>query len=197
MSNETTKKARAGSIISTQRMDGKLIFTVAGAGSLTLDPDKVSAENRSRAMYHGFEQRVRDAGALLRNTDNGASATPADKLEAMRRIVDHLVSGATEWAIKSAGPKADDSGLVLLAMMRVKGWDIDTANRKVDEMALAKSIDRKAVLANVAKNPDVIRAIGEIKAERAAKAAIDVSDMFAEMDDSPEGDEAGDDKDAE
>lgn len=191
MSNETTKKARAGSIISTQRMDGKLIFTVAGAGTLTLDPDKVSAENRSRAMYHGFEQRVRDAGALLRNTDNGASATPQDKLEAMRRITDHLMSGATEWNVKSAGGGSrDDSGLTLMALMRVRGLDIDGANALVDKIAAAKGLERKAVLANMRdKNADIIRATAEIKAERAAKAAIDVSDLLGDYGDEEEDDE--------
>lgn len=188
MSNDTTKKARAGSIISTQRMDGKLIFNVAGAGSLTLDPDKVSAENRSRAMYHGFEQRVRDAGALLRNTDNGATASPADKFEAMRRIVDHLVSGATEWAIKAAAGGGTDAGLTIMALMRVKGWGIDQANAQIDKIALAKTLERKDVLANLAKNPDIIRAVGDIKAERAAKSAVDAGDLLDEM---------GDDEDAE
>lgn len=187
MSNETTKKARAGSIISTQRMDGKLIFNVAGAGTLTLDPDKVSAENRSRAMYHGFEQRVRDAGALLRNPDNGATASPADKLASMARIVEHLMSGATEWTIKTGvGAKGDDTGLTIMALMRVKGWGIDQANAQVDKIALAKGLERKDVLANLAKNPDIIRAVGEIKAERAAKSAIDAGDLLDEMGDEDE-----------
>ena len=184
---QDTKKARAGSIISTTRMDDKLIFNVAGAGTLTLDLDKVSAENRSRAMYHGFEQRVRDAGALLRNTEDGKSATAADKLASMARIVEHLMSGATEWAIKAAGGARDDTGLTLLALMRVKGWDVDAANAWVAKVALTKGIETKAVLANVAKNPDVIRAVGEIKAERAAKSAVDASDLLDEM---------GDDEDA-
>jgi len=193
MNQDTTKKARAGSIISTQRMDGKLIFNVAGAGSLTLDPDKVSAENRSRAMYHGFEQRVRDAGALLRNTDNGATASPADKLESMRRIVEHLMSGATEWAIKAAAG-ATDAGLTIMALMRVKAWDIDQANAQIDKIALAKGLERKDVLANLAKNPEIIRAVGDIKAERAAKSAVDASDLLDEMGDLE--DEEDDDEDA-
>jgi len=181
MTQATTKKARAGSIIQVTRMDGKLIFEVKGAGSLTLDPDRVSAENRSRAMYHGFEQRVRDAGALLRDTDNGKSASPTDKLEAMRRIVDHLVSGATEWAIKATAGGGTDSGLTILALMRVKGWDIDAANAQVEKIALAKGLERKDVLANLAKNPEIIRAVGDIKAERAAKSAVDASDLLDEM----------------
>ncbi len=184
---ETTKKARAGSIISVQRMDGKLIFTVAGAGSLTLDPDKVSAQCRSYAMYHGFEQRVRDAGALMRNQENGKQASPEDKLAAMRRIVEHLMSGATEWAVKATAGGGTDAGLTIMALMRVKGWDIDQANAWIDKVALAKELERKDVLANVAKNPDIIRAVGEIKAERAAKSAVDASDLLDEM-----GDDEGD-----
>lgn len=183
MDKQATKKARAGSVISVTRMDGKLIFNVAGAGSLTLDPDKVSAENRSRAMYHGFEQRVRDAGALLRNTDNGATASPADKLASMQRIVEHLMSGATEWAIKATADGGTDSGLTIMALMRVKGWDIDQANSQIEKIALAKGIERKDVLANLAKNPDIIRAVGDIKAERAAKSAVDASDLLGEMTD--------------
>lgn len=184
-----TKKARAGSIISVQRLDGKLIFTVAGAGQLTLDPDRVSAQNRSRAMYHGFEQRVRDAGAQLRNTEDGSSASPQDKLAAMQRIVDHLMSGATEWATRAAAPRADDTGLTLLALMRVKGWGVEEANAWVAKVAGAKGLETKAVMANVAKNPDVIRAVGEIKAERAARSAVDASDLLDEMGDLPNEDE--------
>lgn len=183
MTNAITKKARAGSIIQVTRMDGKLIFDVRGAGNLTLDPDKVSAENRSRAMYHGFEQRVRDAGALLRDTDNGKSASPADKLESMRRIVEHLMSGATEWAIKQAAGGGTDSGLTIMALMRVKGWDIDAANGQIEKIALAKGLERKDVLANLAKNPEIIRAVGDIKAERAARSAVDAGDLLDEMDD--------------
>jgi hypothetical protein len=189
MSNAITKKARAGSIIQVTRMDGKLIFDVKGAGNLTLDPDKVSAENRSRAMYHGFEQRVRDAGALLRDTDNGKSATPADKLAAMARIVEHLMSGATEWAIKAAAGGGTDHGLTILALMRVKAWDIDQASAQIEKIALAKGLERKDVLANLAKNPEIIRAVGDIKAERAAKSAVDASDLLDEMGDDAEDDE--------
>ena len=59
-------KAKANSTITHSMQDGKIEFRVLNAGSFSFDPDKVSAENRARAMIHGFVQRISDGGALSR-----------------------------------------------------------------------------------------------------------------------------------
>jgi len=174
-------KPKSNSTITSTIIEGRVEFTVLNAGKIVFDPNKVSAENRARAMMHGFVQRISDGGALSRNPDTGLPATPADKLARMQRIADHLMSGATEWALKVAAAR-DDTGLVLMALMRVRKIDIDGANALIERMMAKAELDRKAVLANVAKNPDIVRAIGDIRAERAAETTLAV-DLLGEMDD--------------
>lgn len=183
-------KKRANSIITVSRFDNKLTFAFAGVGQFVFDPDKVSAENRARAMIHGFEQRIRDAAALSVDRDTGRSATAQEKHDAAKRIVDHLMSGATEWNLRPAATPGVDAGLTIQALMRVRGLDVDGANALVDKIATAKGLDRKAVLTNMAtKNAEIIRATADIKAERAAEGSISAVDLLSEM----MGDESDDD----
>ena len=188
-------KKRANSIITVSRFDNKLTFAFAGVGQFVFDPDKVSAENRARAMMHGFEQRIRDAAALSVDRDTGRSATPQEKHDAALRIAEHLMSGSTDWNLRPAATGGVDAGLTILALMRVRGLDIDGANALVDKIASAKGLDRKAVLANMAtKNAEIIRATADIKAERAARSGIDAVDMLAEMEAGGDDPETEDDE---
>lgn len=184
-------KAKANSTITHSMQDGKIEFRVLNAGSFTFDPDKVSAENRARAMIHGFVQRISDGGALSRNPDTGLPATPADKMARMQRIADHLMSGATEWALRVAAAGQPDSGLTLMGIMRALGIDLETAEARLAKMAAKLGVDRAACIKRLGEAPDVIKAIGEIKAERAAAGTkVNASDLLAEMDDDESDDES-------
>ena len=190
-------KAKANSTITPSMQDGKIEFRVLNAGSFSFDPDKVSAENRARAMIHGFVQRISDGGALSRNPDTGLPATPTDKMARMQRIADHLMSGATEWALRVAAAGQPDSGLTLMGIMRALGIDLETAEARLAKMAAKLGVDRAACIKRLGEAPDVIKAIGEIKAERAAAGTkVNASDLLAEMDDEAEeeGDEESDDE---
>lgn len=78
---------------------GDLIrFAIKGAGELELELSKVSAANRSRAAIHGFVQRISDAAAMARDSKTGASATPQEKFEAMKRLVEHYMGGSEDWS---------------------------------------------------------------------------------------------------
>lgn len=184
-------KAKANSTITHSMQDGKIEFRVLNAGSFTFDPDKVSAENRARAMIHGFVQRISDGGALSRNPDTGLPATPADKMARMQRIADHLMSGTTEWALRVAAAGQPDSGLTLMGIMRALGIDLETAEARLAKMAAKLGVDRAACIKRLGEAPDVIKAIGEIKAERAAAGTkVNASDLLAEMDDDESDDES-------
>ena len=188
-------KAKANSTITHSMQDGKIEFRVLNAGSFSFDPDKVSAENRARAMIHGFVQRSSDGGAQSRNPDTGLPATPADKMARMQRIADHLMSGATEWALRVAASQGVDAGLTLMGIMRALGIDLETAEARLAKMAAKLGVDRAACIKRLGEAPDVIKAIGEIKAERAAAGTkVNASDLLAEMDDE---DEEDDEEDAE
>ena len=78
-----------------------MVFEVQGAGRIELDADGLDDSIRTQAMYHGIEQKVRDAAALSRDTKTGKSATPAEKLEAMQEVVNNLLAGT--WNAKRAG----------------------------------------------------------------------------------------------
>lgn len=81
------------------KVEGETImFSVKGAGNLVLDTRGVSVQNKSRAMLHGLVQRISDAAAMARDSKTGASATPQEKFEAMKRLVEHYQSGSEEWS---------------------------------------------------------------------------------------------------
>lgn len=186
------RKIKANAVTTHEFLhDGNIRFSARGAGSAVLDLSKVSLENRHKAMLEGFVKRIINMAAIERDTDTGASATPADKWARMQAAIEHYNSGSEMWAMKvAAGSGQDDSGLIVQALMRVKSWTIEAADAWIAKVATAKSIDRKAVLGNLRKNPDVLRAIGEIKAERAAaNKAVNAADFLAEMEDLDENDE--------
>ena len=189
-------KPKANSVITHTIFDRKVKFTVLGAGEFTFDPDKVSAENRSRAMYHGFIQRISDGGALSRNPDTGKPATAADKLARMQRIADHLESGSTEWKLVSAAPtkKGFDAGLVVEAMIRALagcGSPEDVDRMVAQTIAKGRADDREGALKLWASTRQVSEAIVLIESERAARAAVlDSDDLMAEL----MGDDESDDE---
>jgi hypothetical protein len=188
----TMAKPRAGSMVSVlPTHDGNLIAKVAGFPDILFDRSKTSLECKHFAELKGWKFTLEDAAAKSRTEANGFKPSAEEKYMAIKALADHYMSGVTVWGRKAVGGAREDSGLVLMALMRVKGWDLDKANAWIARVALAEGIETKAVMANVAKNPDVVRAVGEIKAERAAKAAIDVSDLLGEYDG-----EEGDDEDA-
>lgn len=98
-----------------------IMFSVKGAGNLILNTREVSEANRNRAMLHGMVQRISDAAAMARDSKTGASATPQEKFEAMRRLVEHYQSGSGEWSparsVEGVGrPKSENANARLLRM---------------------------------------------------------------------------------
>jgi hypothetical protein len=97
-------KKRANSVYTFAVQDGKQVFDFAAIGKIVFDPDKVSAENRARAMAHGFKQRIVDAGAL--EAGAGGKVDPVAKFNEMFRVAEHLMSGSAEWNVKGGGAGA-------------------------------------------------------------------------------------------
>ena len=195
MENDMTKDERkkANSATWVTVVDGKLVFNFDGLAPFTFDPDRVSAQNRARAMMHGFEQRIRDAGALGRDRETGASATPEQKRESMWRIAEHLMSGGTEWALKVAAPRSDDPGLLMASIMRALNRDAAGVEAVIAATMSKRGIDRTAAL-KVWQDTDKVKAAkAAILAERAAAAAaradVDADDLLAEIEGPDEGGE--------
>lgn len=164
--------------------DGNILFRVPGVGEARLRINDVSIENRHKAMLEGFVKRVINMAAINRDTDTGASATPAQKWARMQAAIEHYNSGSTMWGLRVAeGAGADDAGLVVQALMRVRKCTIEAANAAIEAMMAKHSLERKAVLANLRKNEQIIRAMADIRAEHAAaNKATNAADFLAEMD---------------
>jgi len=190
-------KPKSNSIITHSMQDGKIEFVVKDAGKLVFDMDKVSAQNRARAMIHGFVQRISDGGALSRNPETGKPATPEDKLARMARLADHLMSGSTEWAIKAQASAGPDSGLIVRAMVHAGlGADVEAIEALLAKTQIKRELDRAASLKLWAGTDKVLKAIAELKAAAAPKGA---DDLLAEMEaeDEPSGEEDSADSEEE
>jgi hypothetical protein len=162
--------------------DGNLIASVAGFPDILFDRSKASLECRHFAELKGWKFTLEDAAAKSRTEANGFKPSAEEKYNAIKAIADHYMSGVTTWGRRATGEAKEDHGLTILALMRVRGLDVDGANALVDKIATAKGLDRKAVLANMAaKNAEIIRATADIKAERAAESRINAVDLLSEM----------------
>lgn len=192
------EKAKSNSTITHRRVDGKIEFTVLGAGVFTFDPDKVSAENRARAMIHGFLQRISDRAAISRNPENGQPATPQDKFERMKAMAEHYESGTTEWGLRAPATPGVDSGLTIRAMIRAGlGADVEAIETILGATQTKRGIDRTAALRLWAGTDKVIKAIADLKAESAPKGADDLlADIMGESEDESEGETPAGDEEA-
>lgn len=197
-------KPKTNSIIThREEHDGRLTFVVKDAGDFTFNPRLASVQNRAQAERHGWIQRISDGGALGRNAETGQPASPADKMARMQRLAEHYESGAEAWAIKAtASREGQNAGLVIQALMRVLACDLAGVEARLTKLADKRGIDRATLVKELAEKPDVVAAIGEIRAERAAQnTRVNAADMLADlMDESDDGDSAdeaeGDDNEA-
>lgn len=132
-------KRRANSFYTYSVQDGKQVFDFGTVGKIVFDANRASAENRARAMAHGFKQRIVDAGALSADPVTG-KVSPAEKLAEMARIADHIMSGSPEWNIRTGGEGSSSGGgavsLVSRALVRIgAAKDVVEANAKVKIIA--------------------------------------------------------------
>lgn len=175
--------ARANAVVTTTWDDRTRTFTfgVAEAGTFEFRPDDVAEAVADRARLHGFVQRISDGAAMSRNTETGLPATPAEKFARMKAIADHLQTSET-WAMAKGvggGRKADDGGLVVMAMVRAGlVADVNAANAAIADLAIKRGIDRKEAVKLFAGTPEVQVAIGQIKGERAK---TDAAGLMAEL----------------
>ena len=151
----------------TSRVDiahGQLTLKFADGTAAALATIDLSAEILSQALLHGLKQKLVDAAAIARNTDTGASATLADKKEAVLKVLTRLQEG--QWnATRESGEGAAKGSILLLALQR--------AQPAADATALATRIKglTDAERAALMKNPKILPHVQAIQAERAAAAS--------------------------
>lgn len=185
-------KPKANSVITSRLApEGQaIIFTVQGEGELTLDLTRVAQANRRRAETHGWVQRISDAAALPFNKAEGRYATPAEKMEAMRALVEHYHEGGADWARRAAGggaPKApkvtSEDLLILRAVAEVQGVEVSVMRERVREMAEKRGVTQRAYLgAILAKSAEVRAIVERMRAEQpAAAAGLDGDALLADL----------------
>lgn len=143
-------------------------------GTLVLDFNALSAEVRQQAMVHGLVQRVSDRAAISRDGDTGKSATPLDKFNAMKVLVEHYNSGSASWNL-SGGERGPSDEVKLLAtalaeLYPLKGLEELTAwvrKRSKDELAALVTGEKlkpivERLRAERAKGVDAEALLGEL-----------------------------------
>lgn len=187
-------KVKSNSIVQfTPTHDGNILFKVLGAGERLFDRSKTSLEVRHAAELQGWATRIGNRAAIPRDLETGKSATPQEKFARMVQAIDHYESGTTDWRIGgSTTGGGDNAGLVFQAAMRVFECDVEACERRITKACAKREMTRDAYLKDLAKLPEIVRAIGDIKAERAtANKAANAADILADM---MADDEDGDDE---
>ena len=156
--------------------DGIIRFKVDGVGEFCFDPLKATDEVRSRAMIHGFVQKISDKAALGRDPDTGRSASPEDKFAAMKAMADRLAAGG-EWnARREAGAGAPTGGLLVAALCRLY------PHKGREQLAAYVKGLSKAAQGKVRATARVAEQIAAIRAERAKSAPDNGDELLAELD---------------
>ncbi len=167
------------STVTTSFDESAIHFAVVGCPTLTLELAACSQEILDRARVHGFMARVVDAAALSKG------ATPQEKWEAMKAIVDHYNGGATEWRLTATGERGGRTSDTLAAMQTVYGCDGEHAKRMVANLMAKRGVDEKAALGIIGSADKIAAEIARIIAERAARKAeganVDADELLGEM----------------
>lgn len=168
MTNETKRPT----IIVRPHAEG-IEFDVDGVGVLRLDVNRMDTAIRERAMFHGFEQKVRDAAAIGYTQKDGTVRRPSsrEKYDAMRAVIETLESG--EWNKRREGG-VSDGGLLFEALCRM----YDGTKDATEVRAWLDKHDEKTK-ANLRRNPKVADMIAKIRAERNPDAATVAEDLLA------------------
>lgn len=135
----------------------ELHFVLGNGLRVVARPDDLTDAMRDAALFHGINQKVRDAAAGCSKTSDYSGA-----FRAMQTVVDNL--GNDLWNAKGGSGTAD----LVIAIANLKKIAVEDAQAIVDTL---DDEQIKTVMAKPAVKAEILR----IKAERAAKLA-DASD---------------------
>jgi hypothetical protein len=131
----------------------ELHFVLGNNLRVVAKPDDLDESMRDSALFHGINQKVRDAAAGFSKDGDYSGA-----FRAMQTVVDNLTNGL--WNAKGGTGTAD----LVAAIANLKGIDVETAQGLID------GLDDEQVKTLMGK-ASVKAEILKIKAERAAKVA--------------------------
>jgi len=171
--NATTPATQKSAIEAT--IDGTaLILSFINGKTLAVDVEQLSAGIRQQALMHGLKQKLVDAAAISRDSSNGKAATIETKYDAVKEVLDRLLSG--EWNKRREGGGAT-GGLLKRALILM--YEGRKTPEQIDEYLAGKSDKEKAALR---KNPKVATIIDQLRVEDAKDAGIEPgADLLAEL----------------
>ena len=173
---------KTNAVVTSNVVGDVITFKVKDAGEFSLELKKVSPTCATRAMIHGFIQRVSDGAAIPRNTETGLSATPQMKYERMKAIADHYMSGAEDWNLRVGAPRAPKYDVAILkALAEVFGTDEATMLKKVERQAEARGMKLGAYMAHAATTERVKGVVERIREEMAPKSEVDADELLGEL----------------
>ena len=147
-------------------------FHMRDGSTIRIVRDNLSPETLNHALWFGIKQSVADAAAIARDTETGASASDADKIDAMRRRAEQLPNGW--YAVRGTGEGAA-TGLLFRALCEL--YSHKTREEVREFMSKLDKKQQAALRANARVAPIIERL-------RAATAPdIDTDAMLGELDD--------------
>lgn len=148
----------------TEIFHGQLTLKFADGTARVVDTANLTPDILSIALMHGLKQKFVDGAAIARNTETGASATLADKKEAVLAIVERVEGGA--WNVgRGEGNGTAKGSILFLALQRMQ------PNRDAAELADWVKARTKEESAALMRNAKLLPFIQTIQVERAAAAA--------------------------
>lgn len=148
-------------------------WTFKNGETVAITAEQLLGPIYAEAAMHGIKQKVNDAAAMSRNPETGQSATDADKVAAMREVMQRLLSG--EWNAKR-GDGESNSSLLLRAILRA--YPEKNAEKVREWLKSRSDAEKKAMLE---KNPAIKSAADAIRAEKVSN-DVDVEALDAELD---------------
>lgn len=161
-------KAKSNSVITHNVVGSLITFTVLGVGKIPFDTGNASSDCGRHAMIHGFIQRISDAAAISRDPETGEPATPQDKFDAMKRLVDHYESGTSEWSRKPIAGEGQKGGLLFKALCQM------SPSKAPEEIRAWMDGKTKAQLATIRASERVAVVIASL---RPASGDVDMSEI--------------------
>lgn len=159
-----------GTLYTFTYANGEGTFGFNDGSSVTIPRNALTAEVEERALFHGIKQKVADAAAIPRDTVTGRSANDADKIRAMRAVVERLLAGT--WAVSGGGGVSSDKMFLIRAMAEYSGKSLEEAREFVEDKTKTQ---QTALMGNAKIKPIIDR----MRAESVGN--IDSDDLLEEF----------------
>jgi hypothetical protein len=195
MATKQPKKARETLTQVTWNHDGTATCGVHGFPTRVFNPMNTSLLRRRKAEQFGWDNRFKNKTSVTADPATG-KVDLALKNRLLNELLDFYEAPGDDWEMRASGGGGvrEDAGLTIQALTRLWKRDVDAVEAGIRKLAAKNDIERDAQLKILAKSPDVVKVVGDIKAERAAaNKAVDAASLLDELDELDDEDDEGTD----